>query len=197
VPRAPATEPAYQRLDVDERRRQLLDVGQRLFTQHAYSDLSMADIARAAGISKALLYHYFPSKRDFFQATLASAAAEVAQLTQPDPGLEPLEQIRRILDAYLGWIEEHAEAYTKLLQSATSHPEVSALIEQVRDATSQRIIAGLIGPTATGTQRAAVRGWLWFIDGACTDWLEHHDYTRPQLAELLIRTLAAAVAEAR
>jgi AcrR family transcriptional regulator len=197
VPRAPATEPAYQRLDVDERRRQLLDVGQRLFTQHAYSDLSMADIARAAGISKALLYHYFPSKRDFFQATLASAAADVAQLTQPDPGLEPLEQIRRILDAYLGWIEEHAEAYTKLLQSATSHPEVSALIEQVRDATSQRIIAGLIGPTATGTQRAAVRGWLWFIDGACTDWLEHHDYTREQLAELLIRTLAAAVAEAR
>jgi AcrR family transcriptional regulator len=197
VPRTPAAEPAYQRLDVDERRRQLLEVGQRLFTQHAYSELSMADIARAAGISKALLYHYFPSKRDFFQATLASAAAEVAELTRPDPDLEPLEQISRILDAYLGWIEEHAEAYTKLLQSATSHPEVSALIEQVRDATAQRIIEGLIGTTATGLQRAAVRAWLWFIDGACTDWLQHHDYTREQLRALLMRALAAAVAEAR
>jgi AcrR family transcriptional regulator len=195
VPRIGAAEPAYQRLDVDERRRQLLEIGQQLFTQHAYSELSMADIARAAGISKALLYHYFPSKRDFFQATLTSAAAEVAQLTQPDPSLTPLEQIRRILDAYLAWIEGHAEAYTKLLQSATSHPEVSALIEQIRDATSDRITAGLVGGQATSIQRAAVRAWLWFIDGACSDWLQRRDYTREQLRELLMRTLQAAIAE--
>ena len=187
-----AQEPAYRRLEVDERRRQLLAAGQKLFTEHAYSELSMADIAREAGISKALLYHYFPSKRDFFEATLASAAAEVAQLTQPDPSLPPLEQIRAILDHYLAWIEAHAQAYTKLLQSATSHPEVSALIQQVRDTTAQRILDALIGPHPTATQRAATRAWLWYIDGALTDWLQHHDYTRTQLRELLIHTLQAS-----
>ena len=70
--------PAYTRLDVDERRRQLLDLGAELFTRHAYDELSMAKIAREAGISKALLYHYFPSKQAYFAATLEQAAAELA-----------------------------------------------------------------------------------------------------------------------
>ena len=47
--------PAYQRLAVDERRRRLLDLGAELFTRTAYDELSMAKIAKAAGISKALL----------------------------------------------------------------------------------------------------------------------------------------------
>jgi AcrR family transcriptional regulator len=49
--------PAYTRLDVDERRRRLLELGRDLFTRHAYDELSMAAIAGHAGISKALLYH--------------------------------------------------------------------------------------------------------------------------------------------
>ena len=72
-------EPAYTRLDVDERRRQLLDLGAELFTRHGYEELSMAKIAKAAGISKALLYHYFPSKQAYFAATLEQAAAELAR----------------------------------------------------------------------------------------------------------------------
>ena len=60
------SEPAYTRLDVDERRRRLLAFGAELFARHAYDELSMARIAREAGISKALLYHYFPSKQAYF-----------------------------------------------------------------------------------------------------------------------------------
>ena len=57
---------AYTRLDVDERRRRLLELGAELFSRHGYEELSMARIAREAGISKALLYHYFPSKQAYF-----------------------------------------------------------------------------------------------------------------------------------
>src|SRR5947209_4357118 len=98
-------EPAYTRLDVDERRRQLLELGRELFATHSYDELSMADIARAAGISKALLYHYFPSKQEYFQTTLATAAERLRELTEPDPDLPPIEALRRSLDAYLRWIE--------------------------------------------------------------------------------------------
>ena len=72
--------PAYTRLDVDERRRRLLDLGAELFARHGYEELSMARIAREAGISKALLYHYFPSKQAYFAATLEQAAHELAHL---------------------------------------------------------------------------------------------------------------------
>ena len=67
----------------------------------------MARIAREAGISKALLYHYFPSKQDFFVATLQQGAEEIARRTEPDPDLPPLEALAGSLDAFLGWIEEN------------------------------------------------------------------------------------------
>jgi AcrR family transcriptional regulator len=188
------SEPAYTRLDVDERRAQLLKLGTELFTQHSYDELSMADIARAAGISKPLLYHYFASKQELFQATLAQAAEEVRALTEPDPDLPPLEALAKSLDAYLGWIEQHPVAYTKLIQSATSHAEVKQLIDQVRDLTSERIVAGITGGApAPGPVRAAVRAWLWYMDGACNDWLQHQDYTREQLRDLLMGTLFGAL----
>src|SRR4051812_49165491 len=97
-------EPAFTRLDVDERRRRLLEVGAQLFTRHSYDELSMARIAREAGISKALLYHYFPSKQAFFEATLAATATEVLARTTPDSSLPPLVQLEASLDAYLSWI---------------------------------------------------------------------------------------------
>src|SRR5919106_2213073 len=108
---------AYTRLAVDERRRRLLALGADLFARHSYDELSMARIAKEAGISKALLYHYFPSKQAYFAATLEQAAAELAELVTPDASLPPVEQLAASLDAYLGWVERHADAYSKLIQS--------------------------------------------------------------------------------
>jgi AcrR family transcriptional regulator len=157
----------------------------------------MAGIARAAGISKALLYHYFPSKQDYFQATLATAAEQLRELTEPDPNLAPLDALRTSVEAYLGWIEHNQLAYTKLIQGATSHAEVRTLVDQIRDATSARIVEGIAqGRPVPGQVRAAVRAWLWYMDGACTDWVEHHDYTREQLGDLLLGTLLGALVAA-
>jgi AcrR family transcriptional regulator len=186
--------PAYTRLGVDERRRRLLELGADLFARHAYEDLSMARIARAAGISKALLYHYFPSKQAYFAATLEQAAAELAETTRPDPALAPVEQLSSSLDAYLAWVERHADAYAKLIRSVGAVPEVRELVERVRDETAERILAGIAGggdpPPAL---RAAVRGWLWFMDGAVLDWLEHRDIDRERLHALVLETLLGAV----
>jgi AcrR family transcriptional regulator len=183
--------PAYTRLDNDERRRRLLELGAQLFTQHAYDEISMAEISRAAGISKALLYHYFPSKQDYFVATLARGAEELRAQIEPDPSLPPAEALTRSVDAYLGWIDANADAYAKLLQSAATVPEVRGVVEAVRTATVERILEGL-GATEPAA-RTAVRGWLWFMDGACLDWIAHRDLERPQLLGLLLGTLFGAL----
>ncbi|WCB96387.1 HTH-type transcriptional regulator BetI [Baekduia alba] len=187
--------PAYRRLDVDARRAQLVALGERLFTSSSYSELSMARIAREAGISKALLYHYFPSKQAYFEATLQAAAEELRARTEPDASLPPVQQLERSLDVYLGWIEEHSEAYNKLIITAGEVAEVRALVEEVRAATAQRILGGVLGdgaPVPPGA-RTAVRGWLWFMDGACLDWIAHGDLTRDELRRLLIGTLVGAL----
>jgi AcrR family transcriptional regulator len=186
--------PAYRRLDVDERRRRLLELGADLFARHGYEELSMARIAREAGISKALLYHYFPSKQAYFAATLEQAAVELAEVTRPDPGKQPVEQLAEALDAYLGWVERHMGAYDKLIRSVGAVPEVRELVERVRDETADRILAGLVpGGEPEPALRAAVRGWLWFMDGAVLDWIEHRDIDRPRLQGLLLGTLLGAV----
>jgi AcrR family transcriptional regulator len=185
--------PAYTRLDVDERRRRLLELGAELFTRHSYDELSMARIAREAGISKALLYHYFPSKQAYFAATLEQAAAELAEVTQPDPEKPAVEQLAGSLDAYLGWVERHMGAYDKLIRSVGAVPEVREMVERVRDETSARILAGLTQGEAAPALRAAVRGWLWFMDGVVLDWIEHRDLDRQRVHGLLLGSLLGAV----
>ncbi|MDQ4071684.1 MAG: TetR/AcrR family transcriptional regulator, partial [Actinomycetota bacterium] len=155
-------------------------------------ELSMARIAREAGISKALLYHYFPSKRELFVATLQQSAAEVESLTRPDPELAPLEALSGSLDAFLGWIEEHPVAYAKLIESS-GQPEVRDLVADIRDRTSQRILEGVAPEGAPPKLRAAVRGWLWLMDGMILDWLDHRDIERGELRDLLLGALAGTV----
>jgi AcrR family transcriptional regulator len=185
--------PAYTRMQVDDRRRQLLERGAELFATHSFTELSMAKIAREAGISKALLYHYFPSKQDFFVATLQQGAEEIARRTEPDPDLPPIEALAGSLDAFLGWIEENETAYRKLMESVGSVPEVQTLIDGIRDATSARILEGLGAPDPPPKLRAAARAWLWFMDGAILDWLEHKDMSRAELRDLLLGSLAGSV----
>jgi AcrR family transcriptional regulator len=187
-------EPAYTRLDVDERRRQLLELGARLFTSHRYSELSMARIAAEAGISKALLYHYFPSKQDFFRATLARAADELQERIAPDPGLAAAQQLDASLDAFLGWVETHGQAYEKLLRTSLEVDEVRELAEEQRERFAAHILAGL--DASSPAARAAVRGWLWSIDGVCLDWIGHQDLSRAQVHEILRGTLFGALGAA-
>jgi AcrR family transcriptional regulator len=189
------SEPAYTRLDVDERRRRLLELGADLFTRFAYDELSMAKIAKEAGISKALLYHYWPSKEAYFVATLEEKAAELAARTEPDPSLEPVEQLSSSLMAYLRWIEENASSYDKMIRSAGAVAEVRAMLDRVRGDTAQRIVDGLRGDApASPALRTAVRGWLGFMDGACLDWIAHdRDLSPEALHGLLLGTLMGAV----
>jgi AcrR family transcriptional regulator len=189
--------PAYTRLQVDERRRQLLELGANLFAKHSYAELSMARIAREAGISKALLYHYFPSKQDYFVATLQQGAEEIARRTEPDPSLPPFEALAGSLEAFLGWIEENETAYRKLMESVGVVPEVKTLIDGLRDATSARILEGLgAGDPPPPKLRAAVRGWMWFMDGVILDWLEHKDMSRVEVRDFLLGSLAGGVVAA-
>ena len=188
--------PAYTRLPVDERRRRLLDVGAELFGRHPYEELSMARIARAAGISKPLLYHYFPSKRDLFEAVLSQAADEHLRRITTDDTLAPAAQLAAAVDAYLAWIEQNTGAYEKLLRSA-GIPEVRELIDRVRGETATRILAGIVpdGPPPPKV-RAAVRAWLWYMDGICLDWVRERDLTKEDVQGLLLGTLLGALTAA-
>ncbi len=189
-----AAEPAYTRLPVDERRRLLLDAGAKLFAQHSYEEISMRQIAQAAGVSKPLLYHYFPSKNDLFLAAVTEAASELQGLIQPAGGGTPVEQLTASLDAYLGWIEDNGRTWAKLMQSAAVLPEAHQLVEGFRVSTMELVLAELTGKRKPRPAlRTAIRGWLGYMDAAILDWTQARDLPREELRDLLLAAFVGAL----
>lgn len=185
--------PAYTRLNVDERRLQLLEAGQALFAEHAYEEISMRQIAQAAGISKPLLYHYFPNKAELFKAAVAEHAAELEQLLEPSGDGPPVQQLSDSLDGYLAWIQANARAWQKLMQSATTLPEAGTLVDAFRTRTLERIAARITDGAPRPALRNALRGWLGYVDAAILDWLAHGGLSREQVRDMLLASFGAAV----
>ncbi len=79
------------------------------------------------------------------------------------------------------------------MQSATGVAAIRDLIEEVRRETAQRILDGLYPDGAPPKARTAVSGWLWFMDGACLNWIEHGDVGREEMRDLLLGVLTGAL----
>jgi Bacterial regulatory proteins, tetR family len=86
-----------RRLVPDERRNQLLDIGAREFATRAYDEVRMADVASRAGVSRALVYRYFPTKRDLFAANQGPLSGDPAIQAIISEELSVIR--RRMLDA--------------------------------------------------------------------------------------------------
>jgi AcrR family transcriptional regulator len=189
------------RLSTDARREQLVALGIEIFSERPFDEVSIDDIAATAGISKGLLYHYFPSKRDFYVAVIRSAADEMQALTEPDPALEPRERLAAALERYLEYVETHARGYATVLRAGIgSDPAVADIVEEVRGAMVARLLDDL--PVTSEREeppvalRVAVRGWVGFVEAASLDWLEHRGLARADLREMLIAALGGAVSAA-
>jgi AcrR family transcriptional regulator len=185
------------RLQVDERRSQLLELGLQLFAEHSYDELGIDDIARAAGISKGLLYHYFPSKRDYYVEVVRRAAGLLLERTEVAAVDVSEASLHHGLDAYLDFVEQHARSYVALVRGGIgSDPEVVKLLEDTRRTIAERILSRISSEQAPPLLRAALRGWIGLVEAASLDWLERRDVSREQLRELLAQMLLAALVAA-
>lgn len=182
------------RLDTDERRSQLLGLAKAAFSDRAYDDVSIDDLAREARISKGLLYHYFPTKRDLYVAGLREIAAElVAAITNVPLELAPIDRVRTSLDAYLEHIGRHKRAFVSLMRGGIgSDPEVAAVVDGVRSQLFDKFLDGSpFAPALQGNARfeTAVRGWIGFAEAATLDWCTNPRLSRVELRELLTEIL--------
>jgi AcrR family transcriptional regulator len=193
------------RLENDERRRQLLDLGVDRFGGRSYDDVSIDDIAQAAGISKGLLYHYFPTKRAFYAACVAEAAERVlAACTQFDDGATPLERLDRGIAAYLAYVQEHGRAYANLMRSGVGvDREIAAIVDETRAKFVGELLEGLgEAIPLTPLMKIALRGWVGLAEAATLAWVESGvedgaAVPAAQIKSLLKSALLAIVARPR
>jgi AcrR family transcriptional regulator len=184
----------------DARREQLLVAGVELLKKRPHYEVSIEEIAAAAGVSKGLLYHYFPTKNDFIVAALQRGRQELVGLLAPRPDLPPVRQLDASLDAFLDYVEEYAAAFSAIFRGGLLDPEVSAVLESGRGEFLQTLIAAITewrdGPFSvehTAALEAAVQGWLFFCEGAVLRWLEHGGLERWALRIMLRNALGGAV----
>ncbi len=191
APPAPPVPPA----PAHDRRAELLAIGRQLFAKHAYDELSIDDVAAAAGVAKGLLYYYFRSKRGFYLATIRAEADELLALAQPDRALPPAERLRRTLDCYLAFVDEASDRFRALhLAGLGSDPEVRAIRDRDRAEFLRLIAEGVAHqPEPSPVLRTALEGWLSFVEGVSLDWLDHRDLSAVQVRELVVAALAGSL----
>ncbi len=182
------------RLDVDERRRQLVELGTALFSSRTYDEVSIDEVARTAGISKGLLYHYFPTKRDFYVATVRQAARQLMDRTKTPDQMDPLDRLRTGLDAFLDYVADHSVAYQALLRSGIgADTEVASIIDETREAFCARLVAGF---EARGDLASlALRGWVGFVEAASLGWVASRDRVSREAVRDMLIAVAVTVVE--
>ncbi|WP_030170371.1 TetR/AcrR family transcriptional regulator [Streptomyces sp. NRRL S-813] len=170
-----ASTPAYRRLSVEERRAQLLDAALSLFAHRAPEDVSLDDVAEAAGVSRPLVYRYFPGgKQQLYEAALRSAAEELRHcFDEPHEGLL-LPRLARALDRYLRFVDSHDAGFTALLQggSVVETSRTTAIVDGVRRAAAEHILSHLDVTDPGPRLRMTVRVWITAVEAASLIWLD-------------------------
>lgn len=158
------TDPVRRRLSADDRRRQLIAIGLTKLMEKPIQDLALDEIATEAGISRGLLFHYFPTKTDFYVACIAAAGRRILRTTAPDEN-DPAEvQVTTMLRGLVEQIDRRRAFYETLVHGV---PEIASVHESVREVTTDRVMAALA--LAAG-QRPVVRAWWAYVEDYSLTW---------------------------
>ncbi|WP_043670378.1 TetR/AcrR family transcriptional regulator [Streptomyces xylophagus] len=191
-----------RRLSTEERKEQLLTVGARLFSENPYDEVWIEQVAEIAGVSRGLLYHYFPTKRDFFAAVVERESERMLRMTAAVPGVPAREQLAVALDTYLEYVHTHAHGYRAFHRAdAAGDQTVRRVYQRALAAQERQILVALAADPEFGPalgERAdvklAVRGWLAFTTAVCLEWLRGPELSREQVRDLCARALLGVIA---
>ncbi|MFF7991084.1 TetR/AcrR family transcriptional regulator [Kitasatospora xanthocidica] len=193
--RAAAGARPRRRLSVDERREQLIAVALELFSRRPPEEVSIDDIAAAAGASRPLVYHYFPGKQALYEESLRRAGRELsARFEEPMEG--PLsERLYRVMGRYLDFVQSHGPGFAALLRggSVAASAGTSAVIDEVRRAAQEQILAHLALPSPSAGLRLTVRAWIANAEITSLEWLGERSVPLEELQLHLVQEFVASL----
>ena len=180
------------RLPPEQRRAQLLDVAAEAFAALPYQDVLMSDVANEAGVSRALLYRYYPTKRDLFAAVYEVAARRLVETSAvPTPTANFNDEVLAGLDAHFDFFE--ANTRTVLVANRgelAGDPVIEAIISnQLADLRKSMLDALHLDGHEREVASVALHGWLSFIRAVCVEWLVDDIVSRSEVRDMCLKAL--------
>jgi AcrR family transcriptional regulator len=183
-------------MGVEERRQQLIGVALELFSRRSPDEVSIDEIASAAGISRPLVYHYFPGKISLYEAALRRASDDLAgRFAEPHEG--PLgARLLRVMGRFFDFVDEHGPGFSALMRGgpAVGSSTTNALIDSVRQAAYEQILAHLGVTDPPARLELVVRSWISLAESTALIWLDGRRIPRAELELQLVQDLGALLA---
>jgi AcrR family transcriptional regulator len=186
-----------KRLTGEERREAILESALEVIAQRGYHASSIDDIAREAGVSKALIYEHFASKQDLYAELLEQHASHLfSALAEAisDAGRDASARLAVGFDAFYGFVEEHRVAWRMLFREATD-PEAVALLDRITGEVTG-FVAGVIredpgsrrGPDDEQAREHGVQVVAQLLVGAVQSlanwWADHQEVPRERIVDM-------------
>jgi AcrR family transcriptional regulator len=154
------------RMEAADRRMALLDVAQEVFSELGYSQTGLAEIARRAGVSKTLLYHYYPDGRpELYREVSERLVADLLGRTRRAVRA-PISTERRLaglVDAVFGFFADEPAAFGLLLvepwaigDPSVLGPAMSVRVQLASEISSLVATSGAPHTTIQGAAAAAI-----------------------------------------
>jgi AcrR family transcriptional regulator len=199
---------ARRRLSPEDRRAELLALGAEVFGKRPYDDVRIDEIAERAGVSRALMYHYFPDKRAFFAAVVKDEADRLYTATNMDSatGLTMFEEIRTGVLAYMAYHQQNPEAaWAAYVGLGRSDPVLLGIDDEAKNRQMEHIMSR-IGELVTSVPgqaleasverdlRVIIHGWLALTFEICRQRIMDPTTDSDRLADACAHALLDSIA---
>lgn len=179
------------RLSAEDRKKQLVKIGLMMLRDQPIHELSIDAIAAEAGISRGLLFHYFPSKRDYYLAVIAAAGRRLLRVTKPDERLAPEQQLREMLVQFVAFIARRRTAYISFVRGAAGGDDYAVEVyDETRAGLTKRVLTYLgtpeIADEPASREYLRVHAWLSYTEDLAIEWSGLPEADRPYTADTLI-----------
>ena len=183
-----------ERLAPDVRAAQIVEVAAQHFARDGVAGASTIAIARDAGVTRALVYHYFPGREALLAAVLHREADQLLAATEPDPALEVGANLRRALTAYLDAFAASRGALRELYTPASAVPTVRELA-RANHLIHMQWLLEQTGLPDTTQARLAIGGWLAFVEFVARQSVDSPDVPREGVVDLCVAALEGALGQ--
>lgn len=179
------------RLSAEDRKKQLVKIGLMMLRDKPIHELSIDEIAAEAGISRGLLFHYFPSKRDYYLAVISAAGRRLLRVTKPDETLAPEQQLREMLVQFVAFITRRRTGYISFVRGAAGGDDFAVKVyDETRAGLTKRILTYLGTPEVAdepaSREYLRIHAWLSYTEDLAIEWSGLPEPARPYTADALI-----------